>query len=68
MALIVRFHALNPTMKARDDLPIPHFDDFLTAADVARGDESVSGVSLLQSCATCGKEEMVGQIQTQMLR
>jgi len=66
--LIVRFHALNPTMKARKDLPVVDFAAFLTQAEAATHDEEVSGVSIIKVCATCGQEEKVGLIQTQLLR
>jgi hypothetical protein len=68
MSLIVRFHALNPTMKAREDLPVLDFAMFLTQAEAARHDEKVSGVSLLKVCRECENEETVGRLQTQLVR
>jgi hypothetical protein len=68
MSLIVRFHALNPTMKAREDYTVFDFAEFLTQAESARHDLKVSGVSLMKLCSECGNEETVGKLQTQLVR
>ena len=68
MSLIVRFHALNPTMKAREDYTVFDFSEFLTQTEAARHDPEVSGVSLIKVCSECENEELVGKIQTQLVR
>ena len=75
MGLIVRFHALNPTLKARDDLRIDSVDDFFNAAvehihhpgTMLAPEDAISGVSMHKKCATCGHEEQVAQIRTEAL-
>lgn len=68
MSLIVRFHALNPTMKAREDVPIPDFSRFNYHIERARKEPDVSGVTLIQVCDCCKNEETVGSVQTQLVR
>ena len=68
MSLIVRFHALNPTMKSRKDVPIPDFSKFSYHIEWARREPDVSGVTLIQVCECCKNEEVVGSVQTQLVR